>query len=472
MNILFAEALSTELVEDGAGNKLCVARALDQSSHKYKIINQLFKSKTIAYFLKIGDCLNTFLNNEIPLIFVTDWTDPTEMVGLRLESDGQTKDYPDLCFLAFNTNWDDINSSGIEDIFAHEFSHLWLHLLGFDFDMSQSNKFHTCTAVTDPFMAFSEGFAEHLEIVTKDLGSSMNNTPAIWDDGYDINAWLSLRDGQLRYHGVINNRFIYHTAIPNLKDYETYHQLHMAHITSSAFMPEKIKNAGQMMASEGVIASVFYQIYQSDALKNSFLEDDFYRQFGIEKSDLSPLENLYLKIIYTMSKIDLKKPSLMIDFIKSYGQVFPVEKETLYDLFLKVTHFSTVSLEARKIFEDLYRIGRQGEIEAFKTCLKDARQFKKDKFQEVFQGRCSLDKSIFKEIWLDTDQDIAPVPWLADKTVKYRFDINCASEIDFLALDQVTLDQAQKLVEIRDSKGGFKSLDDFYSILKNIVEVL
>jgi hypothetical protein len=472
MNLLFAEALSTELVEDGTGNKLCVARSLDQSSHKYKIINQLFKSKTIAYFLKIGDCLNTFLNNEIPLIFVTDWTDPTEMVGLRLETDGQTKDYPNLCFLAFNTNWDDIDSSGIEDIFAHEFSHLWLHLLGFNFNLSKSNKFHTCTAVTDPFMAFSEGFAEHLEIVTKDLGNSMNKKPEFWDYGYDINAWLSLRDEQLRYYGVINNRFIYRTANPNLKDYETYHQIHMAHITSSAFMPENIKNASQMMASEGVIASVFYQMYQNDILKNSFLEDDFYLQFGIEKSDLSPLENLYIKIIYTMSKIDLNKPSLMIDFIKSYGQVFPIEKETLYDLFLKVTHFSTVSLEAKKIFEDLYRIGRQGEIEAFKTCLKHTMAWKKDKFEKVMEGQSSLDHGLYKEIWLDTDQDIAPVPWLADKKVKYRFNINCGSEIDFLALDQMTLDQAQKLVEIRDSKGGFKSLDDFNSILKNIVEAL
>ena len=33
----------------------------------------------------------------------------------------------------------------------------------------QSNRFHTSTAITDPFLAFLEGFAEHLEIVSWEL---------------------------------------------------------------------------------------------------------------------------------------------------------------------------------------------------------------------------------------------------------------------------------------------------------------
>lgn len=77
MKVVFAEAVSTELVEDINGNKLCYARVLSPNSNKYKIINHLFESTTISYFLRIGDCLNYFIKNETPLIFVTDWTDPT-----------------------------------------------------------------------------------------------------------------------------------------------------------------------------------------------------------------------------------------------------------------------------------------------------------------------------------------------------------------------------------------------------------
>jgi len=325
MKVVFAEAVSTELVEDINGNKLCYARVLSPNSNKYKIINHLFESTTISYFLRIGDCLNYFIKNETPLIFVTDWTDPTEMAGLRLESEGKVIDYPNLCFLAFNTHWDDIKSSGIEEIFAHEFSHLWLSLLGYDFGLSQSNKFHTCTAITDPFMAFSEGFAEHFEIVTKDLGDNLDWKSIFWDYGYDVNAWLCLRDEQLRYYGVVNNRFIYHTAFPYSQDYDTYNHLHLDHITSSAFTPEKLKNGNQMMASEGVISSVFYQMYKHELFKNTFLDDIFYLQFGVDKNDLNPLMNLYIKILFAISKISLKKSTLMVDFIQSYGNEFSNE---------------------------------------------------------------------------------------------------------------------------------------------------
>lgn len=465
MKIIFAEAVSTELVEDNNGNKLCHARVLSADCDKYKIINDLFENTTISYFLKIGDCLNNYIKNEKPLVFVTDWTDPTEMLGLRLEEDGKVADYPDLCFLAFNTEWD-IKSSGIEEIFAHEFSHLWLSLLGYDFKSSQSNKFHTCTAITDPFMAFSEGLAEHLEIVTKDLMSSNDWKNALWDHGYDVNAWLCLRDEQLRYHGVINNRFIYHTAIPSIQDNEVYNNLHMEHITSSAFTPERIKNANQMMASEGVISSVFYQMYKHEVFKNTYLDDAFYMQFGIEKDKVNPVTNLYLKILFAISKINLQKSSLMVDFIQSYANVFPDEKIDLYETFLKVTHYSTISTRSNEVFANLYRAGRRGEINAFKAALSVANEYKKDMLNKVLNGEVSIDNALVEELWIYADKEITPTPWDPDTKVKYRIDINTATEIDFLALDNMTLEKAIELVRIRDSKGGFNSLDEFYNILR------
>jgi hypothetical protein len=389
------------------------------------------------------------------------------MVGLRLESEGKVVDYPNLCFLAFNTCWDDIKSSGIEEIFAHEFSHLWLSLLGYDFGLSQSNKFHTCTAITDPFMAFSEGFAEHLEIVTKDLGDNFDWKSTFWDYGYDVNAWLCLRDEQLRYHGVINNRFIYHTAFPHLQANDTYNNLHLDHITSSAFTPEKLKNGNQMMASEGVISSVFYQMYKHELFKNTFLDDFFYLQFGVDKNNLTRLMNLYLKILFAISKINLKESSLMVDFIQSYGNEFSNEKKELYEIFLKVTHYSTVSPKSSEIFANLYRIGRRGEIKVFKDTLLSTNEWKKDMHNRVLSGELPLDNALVSELWIDSDEDITPIPWEPKEKVKYHFNINTATEIDFLSLNKMTFEYAVELVKIRDSKCGFKSLEEFYNICKD-----
>ena len=74
-------------------------------------------------------------------------------------------------------------------------------------------------------MAFSEGFAECLEIVTKDLMGYKPPDDEPWDCAYGIEAWLSNRDQQLREHAVKNNRFIYQTATPYLEDFSRRHRL-------------------------------------------------------------------------------------------------------------------------------------------------------------------------------------------------------------------------------------------------------
>lgn len=468
MNVIFAEAVDVNPLENTNGNNLCHARVLGVDSNKYKIMSQLFEGKIISYFLRIGDCINYFIKNDMPLVFVTDWTEPTEMLGLRLESEGVVKDYPNLHFLAFNTDWDNIKSSGIEEIFAHEFSHLWLNLFGYDTTLSKSNKFHTCTAITDTFMAFSEGFAEHFEIVTKDLGHSLEWKDSFWDYGYDVNAWLSLRDEQLRYHAIVNNRFIYHTAFPFFEDYETYNQLHLAHITSSSFAPEKLKNGNQMMASEGVIASIFYRMYQHELFKSSFLEDEFYFQFGVDKKDIDPNINLYLKIIFAISKIDLTRTTLMTDFIKSYGDAFSIEKRELYETFLKVTHFSTVSDQLTQDFGKLYRIGRSGDVKAFRAILKNTSESKINLIEKVSNGEVPLNYSLLNELWIEADEEITPTPWEPDEKAKYYFDLNTATEIDLLSLRDITLEDAKHLIRIRHSQSGFKTLEEFYNLLNTI----
>ena len=215
MDYIIAEATSLDQVTDSHGNKLYQARELTSASYKFSAITKILESNPVSYFLKMGRLLANYLNSNHPLVFVTDWSDPTELTGLRLETEDGFKDYPDLCFIGFYTDWDSIEQSGINEIFAHEFSHVWLNWMGYDPSRSLSNKFHTCTAITDPYMAFFEGFAEHLEIVTRDMSGYTQN--GLWDYAYDVNAWLCARDTQLRYHGVINDRFtdsnLNHTGI-------------------------------------------------------------------------------------------------------------------------------------------------------------------------------------------------------------------------------------------------------------------
>lgn len=307
-----------------------------------------------------------------------------------------------------------------------------------------------------------------MEIVTKDIIGFKPEEGELWDYGFDGNAWLSSRDSQLRYHAVKNNRFIYQTAIPYAEDFDTYTHLHLAHITSTAFTPERLKNGSQILSSEGAIASIFYQIYTHKLFKNTYMEKEFYLPFGVESP--GPITNLLIKILYVFSKNNLSRPSLMTDFVRSYGECFPNEKHEIYSVFAKSTHYATVSSEARDIFGEIYRLGRRGNIPAFKEIFKARNALVVDLREKLLDGRLPLDAAVYEEIWVTGDEEIPQTPWEPDIKVPYRFNINTATAIDFLSLSDINLDAAEKLVQVREKQHGFNSIDEFEQVRINILD--
>ncbi len=460
MNILIAEAKKLIKIN---GKDILKTQILSANSNKYIKMKSILKDKKVDFFLKLNNSLNHYIKHEKPLILVTDWTDPTEMIGIVIEENNKEIVYPDLGFLAFYTNWDDFENSGIKKIFSHELSHLWLYNLGFDVNLSKSNKFHTVTSITDPYMAFSEGFAEHLEIVSKEI-SNHSETQAIYDDGLDIESWLSYRDSSLRVHAVKNNRFIYNTSIPQIDDYKDYNKLHLFHITSSSFSPESLKNGSQILASEGAVASFFYYFYLSKVFKNNYLDKEFYKQFGLEKDNVDCLTNHYIKILYTFSKMDLSSDTVLVDFVINYGEFCIKEKEQIFKLFLDMTNYMTVNIKNKNIFQELHLAGRLGDINNFKEKLKIARDFKEKTLKKAIIDPKILKQGLFKSIWLESDKLIKPVPW-ENELVKYKFDINTATIVDLMSLESIDIKKARKLIKTRDKINGFKDIETFNEMI-------
>lgn len=434
--MILAEALSADPIRS-----LYPARALSPDSPKYQALRPILEAEPVSFFLGIHEAL---FPDDPPLVIVTDWTDPCEVVGLRLETDAGITEYPDLCFLGLYTDWDAIEKSGIETIFAHELSHLWLHRLGFDIGLSQSNRFHTCTAITDPYMAFSEGFAEHLEIVS---GERMGlRYDGFYDQGYDLNAWLSYRDSALRVHAVRNNRFLYLTADPEPEELESYARFHAAHNTSSAFLPERLKNGSQAIASEGLIASFFYQLYKS-----------------VSPADDATLARFYADVLHTLKQLDLRSPSLFTDFVSAYMAHDP---QTL-EIFGQVTNFVTLDPEARKVFGDFYRIGRLGDPEELQAAYPGVKGLKERCKATILSG-APLDAAVFPSLWITADKTICPIPWEPDCRVPLKFDINAATAADFYALNGLTFHQCRQLESHRDAIGGFRTMEEFGQYLSKL----
>lgn len=455
-------------------------KEIEESSEKYEKMMSLLKKDPCKLFIELGEKLRYYLKEsgfdtdspetlDEDLHIMTDFTDPRPMCGLSISKDDEWEEKENLFYLALNTEWDSLDDGEMEKIFGHEYSHLMLYLMNYDPSNCCSNKFHDVTAVTDPYTAFSEGFAEHLEIVSYENGLEWyaeEEFSGLWDTGLDIDAWTSYRSKQLRYHAVKNNRFVYGKSVPDMEDYSDFTKLHLDHLTSSAFLPEKVKNGNQVLASEGAVSSIFYHIYSDDFFKNEYKDDDFYEKFGISKDKFEPVKNLYLKILYVISKIDMVKSSQpMIDFIRLYGESFPDEKKDLYKLFLKLTHFTTVSDEAAERFGKHYLVGRRGDMEEFRESLLDLREFKENMKEKVLDGEVKLDDALHPQIWVENkDYQVPPCPWIPDNTVNYVFDLNTASIADMMSLTDMNYHDAKKMINIRKEKGGFSSFDDFLEI--------
>ncbi len=479
-NFDFYETMQTEGIKSwtGSGKEVYRVRKIHPDSEKAKKLFPLLEKKPCSIFLSIGEKLNYFLLNsgrgenvEKNLYIMTDFTDPRPLRGLSIvEGERETKK-ENLFYIAFNTDWENIDNGNFEEIFAHEYSHLWLYILGFDPNKMRSNVYHCVTSMTDPFTAFMEGLGNSLEIVSYQNGLeeiARNKFDRLWDCALDINAFLGNRETQLRYWVVPNNRLVYDSLIPEIEKYDDYSKLHLDYITSSAFLPELLKNGNQILASEGFISTLFYYLYREDAFQNSFSDPEFYRKFNTSPEEISPLENLYLKILYSISHIDfLNTEQPTIEFIYNYGSFFPGEKEELFKLFLELSHYTTVSSRAQELFSNFYLTGRRAEIENFKASYKEILGFKEEITKKVLAGELGLGEALYPHIWVENKNcQIPPCPWMTERKENFIMDLNSASLIDLMSLTNKK--EAETIVIKRAQLNGFTSLKNFQELYPHL----
>ncbi|GEM_PF-701672 len=455
----------------GSGKEVYRVREIPPDSEKTKKLLPLLRKEPCSLFLSIGEKLNYFLLNagrgdnvEKDLYIMTDFSDPRPLRGLSILKEGQEIKKEELFYIAFNTDWEQIDDGSFEEIFAHEYSHLWLYILGFDPSKMRSNVYHCITSMTDPFTSFMEGLGNSLEIVSYQNGLeeiAREKFDRLWDCALDINAFLGYRETQLRYWVVPNNRLVYDRLVPEIEKYDDYTKLHLDYITSSAFLPERVKSGNQILASEGFISTLFYYLYREETFRKSFPNPEFYRQFNTSPDEINPLENLYLKILYAIAHIDFENTEQpAIEFIKNYGSFFPGEKDKLYRLFLELTHYTTVSSRAQELFSNFYLTGRRAEIDNFKARYKEIMGFKEEITKKVLAGELELDEALYPPIWVENKNcQIPPCPWITEQKENFIMDLNSAPLIDLMSLTHKK--EAEKIIKKRGEQNGFSSLEQF-----------
>jgi len=363
-----------------------------------------------------------------------------------------------------------IDRGDFEEIFSHELGHLILRSLTGGVGRGPSRKMHQSMVVTDYPTAFDEGYAEHFQPLVRDatanayLRKMMSGTTAS-----DLELlWLSAADGQLRTDGVKRNLFIHRKPLPGLAldPNPDLYRLFVEDDTSTTFLPTKLKNAQEMMASEGVIATLFYRIVNDNRLRNHYREGAFYAPFLSDhveapENAITPYENVNLKLFAAMEKLNgsgWSRPP-MISLVDQYAKLFPDEAKRMYELFIETTWGATVSLPLASGLQRAATDAGRGDLAAYRQ--DHAFQLLDSIIAQVTDEREALDANLGPELWLaNTGFKIAPAVWETKRTEPLTMNLNTASAAELMTVPGMDLAMARKILAARDARGSFRSLDD------------
>ena len=389
--------------------------------------------------------------------------------GLAIREEGTVTTYPDLNYVDLVVREDRMETGAIS-IFSHELGHVMMDNIWDSFPEQISPKQHVSMGITDYYKAFAEGWGIHFQRLAYDnvpLYQSAFYKMLDWDK---INKlWHSNIDEYLRINAVVNNGYIYQKLVPVNIDQDTLsiEDLILLEHTSPVFEFTKLKNAQQMLSSEGVLATIFYRINTDKNLQNNYQPAAFYRPFllsgipaGISANDIfTPFENVMLKNFWVwnrIKKIDFHKHQLMMEFIKEWCNSFPGDKNEIIKLLIAVTNGKTISNELGNIYEKTAWFGSIGNISQFRsysnTYLQTFGKLKGDVMSDI----SLLEKNIGPELWVENNRvKIRTTLWSNENKMPLMININTASEFEVASFWNRDMSKAKRFIKKRNDIGGF-----------------
>jgi len=243
----------------------------------------------------------------------------------------------------------------MDQIFPHELAHVLRLQLAGPIEDGNTNQVHALGLRTDRPTAFNEGFAEHLQAMAIDDPDADPRTHALATDRARFEsverhlaayrrelearisiaprmrmgflAWYSNDEDVLRYEAVKSNAFARRPVTPErlLEGGDPYRAYLLESIVPGA-ADGPIRSLSRMISTEGVVSALFYRWATNGVIRDRYREDAFYEAFGTARDELTPLDNLYLKLMHVLY---VAKPQDVLEMIEGYCRVFPDERDAV-----------------------------------------------------------------------------------------------------------------------------------------------
>ncbi len=338
-------------------------------------------------------------------------------------------------------------------LYPHEMGHVFFHLLSPEDSISNNTKnvnMHFFSITTDYSTAFNEGFAEHIENISRTYEKNEDIKTGILADiekiensskhsikgferdfnypfrlGYykaSMLSWYQKYEDYKRHVHAFNGDVRYKNSRLNLlkiEDQLTFRNSGVGHNKN-----EK-RNLVQLHSTEGAISSFFTHLTTSK-LQTHFLDSTFYAPFLYNanaeilespESIFTPLQNQFIKYFFVLHHhvvFNNSSKSQLIDFIDGYIQTFPSEENTV-----------------KEIYKQSLGVEYSNELPPPIWLLV---------------------KNYSHRLLVFDPFDAITVP-------VYTFDLNAAEIEDLQTINGITLNAAQKIVDYRDANGYFTSLE-------------
>ena len=331
---------------------------------------------------------------------------------------------------------DTVANGGFEEIFAHEMGHVFLRRLFPSLPFGYSRTPHMSLAITDYPTAFDEGFATHFQPLVRRL----THNDALRDEDLGLTAkpfvpyWLSNLDRSARTDGVRRNWFVQLQAPQGSAGSAE---------RSTLFDIERLKNGNQMLASEGVVATLFY------------------RWLVPGPGDQRALLERYGRMFDALAALDKRKPGpdspLMLQLVDSYRALFPQESERMLTILLDTTYGATADRTLTPAVESVAARGRSGDLETFVGELTGSRKAFSNLRDSALKDPATAGAALGPNIWLLSDTPMGG----PDRNARTAINLNTAERDDLMKLPGIDAPSADKLLESRRREGLFRSLEDF-----------
>jgi DNA uptake protein ComE-like DNA-binding protein len=331
-----------------------------------------------------------------------------------------------------------VADGSFEEIFAHELGHVLLRRLLPALPDGYSRTPHHSFSITDQQTAFDEGFAIHFQGLARRL--TRNERLREQDFGFDtrpyLPLWLSNLDREQRIQGMRQNWFVHEQITPDGPG-DDIRRREM----STLFDRTRLKNAAQMLASEGVVATFFYRHLVPGATgRNALLER------------YQPM----LRALHALNANGLTLDTAPVPALaQQLAKVDAGEGKRFIATLMETSYGALASPRLAQAAEALALPGRDGDAEAFVPSLQAARKEMAEQLAAVQAAPQRLMDAAGPALWL-----LHPSR-TADGKLPLAIDLNTAAREHLLALPGMDAHAADRALASRRAQGSFRSLADF-----------